>query len=674
MKFILFIYINIILFLLFSSNSLGATATAETVIGIPNTVDVRITFTGFNHIVSVTHSLTVDTTKLKNPRIVNENTLTLNGDIPWECFDTLNVIKIIWVSKNLSPITLPDNTPVYTLRFDYTGGSSPVNFNVFECDLTDSTAAPVFCNYINGLVTQGVNFATAIADTVIVTGIPDSVDVPIKYTGFNNIVSITHSITVDTTKLKNPRIVNEDSLTLNGDIAWVCHDTLNIIKILWVSKNQTPITLPDTTPVYTLRFDYTGGTSPVNFNVLECDLTDVNENSVPCNYINGLVIQVLDTLSAPILISPAKDTTEVPIKPTFKWHTVTRATSYTIQVSLLSDFSTTVISQNIIGDTTYTPTSSLTDCSQYYWRVNAKNPTQTSQWSIVWDFRTLGVLSAPTLESPINGKTGVSVTPTFTWAAATGATSYTLAYATNSNFSGATTVPLGNVLTYALTTPLICNTQYWWHIKATNSCGTSDWSSVRNFTTLGTPPQPSPVSPVNGDTLTKFKPTFIWNTSTGATSYTLAYSTNSNFNNSIIIPSINDTSYTLNNNLSDSTQYWWHVSANNLCGTSVWSNSWSFKIIITSIFSESVTGINLTVIPNPASNKAYISFNLATDANVLLSVTNSLGIEVARLVDSEINAGNHQVEFNTELLSSGMYYCTLRTGESNETIKIIIMK
>ena len=89
---------------------------------------------------------------------------------------------------------------------------------------------------------------------------------------------------------------------------------------------------------------------------------------------------------------------------------------------------------------------------------------------------------------------------------------------------------------------------------------------------------------------------------------------------------------------------------------------------------EAVAGINLNASPNPASTKAYISYNLATDANVQLSVTNSLGVEVARLVNSDIKAGNHQVEFNTNTLPSGMYYCTFRSGETTETVKLLIMK
>ncbi len=43
--------------------------------------------------------------------------------------------------------------------------------------------------------------------------------------------------------------------------------------------------------------------------------------------------------------------------------------------------------------------------------------------------------AGPTLTAPLDGSTGVATTPTFTWSAVTGATSYTLQVATDPAFA-----------------------------------------------------------------------------------------------------------------------------------------------------------------------------------------------------------------------------------------------
>ncbi|MCF6270716.1 MAG: hypothetical protein L3J41_13460, partial [Melioribacteraceae bacterium] len=124
------------------------------------------------------------------------------------------------------------------------------------------------------------------------------------------------------------------------------------------------------------------------------------------------------------------------------------------------------------------------------------------------------------------------------------------------------------------------STTYYWRVSATNSYGTAGWSSVWSFTTVGTAPQvPTLSSPTNGTTDQSTSPTLSWNSSSGATSYTLQVSTNSSFSGFVYNQSgLTNTSQQIAG-LNNSTTYYWRVSATNSYGISDWSSVWSFQTI-----------------------------------------------------------------------------------------------
>jgi hypothetical protein len=89
---------------------------------------------------------------------------------------------------------------------------------------------------------------------------------------------------------------------------------------------------------------------------------------------------------------------------------------------------------------------------------------------------------ATTLSSPAAGATGVATSPTLSWTAVTGATSYDLYLST-----GSTPTFLKNVTTTSTTAgPLTANTVYYWNVVAKNSCGSSAATATRSFTTANT--------------------------------------------------------------------------------------------------------------------------------------------------------------------------------------------
>jgi len=80
--------------------------------------------------------------------------------------------------------------------------------------------------------------------------------------------------------------------------------------------------------------------------------------------------------------------------------------------------------------------------------------------------------------------------------------------------------------------------------------------------------------------------------------------------------------------------------------------------------------------PNPFNPTTTIKFQLPADKFVSLKVFNSLGEEVQTLVNGMIKTGTHEVQFNGEGLSSGVYLYILRVGEDEyvRTMKMILMK
>ncbi len=90
----------------------------------------------------------------------------------------------------------------------------------------------------------------------------------------------------------------------------------------------------------------------------------------------------------------------------------------------------------------------------------------------------------PVLTSPAN----VPVPPTFTWAAAAQAGTYSIQIATDAAFTNIVDQASGLTgTTYTAMASLNTNTVYYWRVLATNACGASAYSAVFNFRTVAAP-------------------------------------------------------------------------------------------------------------------------------------------------------------------------------------------
>jgi hypothetical protein len=78
--------------------------------------------------------------------------------------------------------------------------------------------------------------------------------------------------------------------------------------------------------------------------------------------------------------------------------------------------------------------------------------------------------------------------------------------------------------------------------------------------------------------------------------------------------------------------------------------------------------------PNPFNPSTAIQYSIPESGNVKLKVFNSIGEEVATLVNNYKEAGSYKVTFNANGLSSGIYYYKLSSNGFNQVKKMILLK
>jgi hypothetical protein len=90
---------------------------------------------------------------------------------------------------------------------------------------------------------------------------------------------------------------------------------------------------------------------------------------------------------------------------------------------------------------------------------------------------------------------------------------------------------------------------------------------------------------------------------------------------------------------------------------------------------ELPTGYDLSQnYPNPFNPTTNIKFSIPASGFVTLKVYNTLGQEVATLLNEQKSAGTYQVDFNASTLSSGMYMYTLSSGNIRISKKMLLVK
>jgi hypothetical protein len=75
--------------------------------------------------------------------------------------------------------------------------------------------------------------------------------------------------------------------------------------------------------------------------------------------------------------------------------------------------------------------------------------------------------------------------------------------------------------------------------------------------------------------------------------------------------------------------------------------------------------------PNPFVESSRVSFRLITSAFTRISVFDNIGSELRVLMNQQLPAGEHQVDFMGEQWPAGIYFCRIQAGREVQTVRLI---
>jgi hypothetical protein len=201
---------------------------------------------------------------------------------------------------------------------------------------------------------------------------------------------------------------------------------------------------------------------------------------------------------APVLTNPMNGNILTPDTLTLTWNASTGATiNYYVQLSTDITFSTTFIINDSTASPLYAITSPLSANEvTYYWRVRDSTYQGLSAWSPTDSFQTW-LMPAPTLLTPADGASGVSLTDSLIWNKPAGwlVSSYHVQVSTASDFSSNVVVDNSGVSAmasgvpdttyfFSLATSSLSSGTYYWRVASIDflTHQSAWWSTVWSFT------------------------------------------------------------------------------------------------------------------------------------------------------------------------------------------------
>lgn len=218
----------------------------------------------------------------------------------------------------------------------------------------------------------------------------------------------------------------------------------------------------------------------------------------------GWKFKIMGPATIPVLLTPANNAVNQPVALSCFWRKAVDQTARLLPLHIISpegEYFPDAVSNywfEIYSDTTAAPLvrdSTLTDTTRaltgltnntnYWWRVKAKNNIGWGTFSAYFKFTTVvAIPAAPSNIYPANGSTGIIPSTLIDWSLVSGAATYKLQVSTDSTFTTAqldTTVSVDSVRIPV--GRLLNNTRYYWHVRSQNAGGNSAYSPLWNFTT-----------------------------------------------------------------------------------------------------------------------------------------------------------------------------------------------
>jgi len=191
--------------------------------------------------------------------------------------------------------------------------------------------------------------------------------------------------------------------------------------------------------------------------------------------------------------------------------------------------------------------------------------------------------------------------------------------------------------------------------------------SESGFLTSMPPGIPELKVPADNATSLPVATELAWHSLIHTRSYNLQVSDAADFSNLIVnVADLTDTTFSLTG-LENNTIYYWRVSAVNVAGESDFSAAWHFTTLTQSSIDHENRDVPTefalrSVYPNPFNPTATVTYDLPKEAEVNVSVYNSMGQLVKVLISEHQTAGQYSVQWHTNNnrggpVTSGLYLC-----------------
>jgi parallel beta-helix repeat protein len=409
----------------------------------------------------------------------------------------------------------------------------------------------------------------------------------------------------------------------------------------------------------------------------------------------------------PYLSYPVGGTTAYTNPPSLYWYIGTFAPGLQYQIRYSTDASvdgTGMLNESAVnfGSLTtdlYATFGSSLSSGTYYWQVRSFNGVSYSSWSTVGSFiipSNASTISTPIPVYPAGGVTIYVLNPSLSYYAySTSALEYRINYSALPgadvngvlNSSNTTSLWTSN-LNYALNA-LTPGVTYYWQVQArlaATPSTISSWSSVVSFTTaagsFAVVPQIG--SPNYGQPINNTSAVLSWVIPTPSSSqlkYDLQYSDKADMSGARSVSNLSSPYYQVSG-LDQNKIYYWRVSSKNSSGTSGSSAVGTFKTSnVTSVEQEAIpTEFSLDQnYPNPFNPATVINYSLPINSFVTLKVFDMLGREVKTLINNEVVAGRHAVEWKGDdnsgnRVATGVYVYRVSADNFVSSKKMILIK
>jgi hypothetical protein len=178
---------------------------------------------------------------------------------------------------------------------------------------------------------------------------------------------------------------------------------------------------------------------------------------------------------------PADGTIDLPLPIQFTWHPVLHTLNYGFDLSSSNTFSSFVVSDSTLTDTTIM-INTLALGTKYYWRVRGKNDAGRGTYSDTRIVTTWDVPHVVLLSSPVNGARGEPDPAMFIWHLTNEATAYHFQLATDAAFTSIIRSDSTLVDTSTAVGGLDSTLTNYWRVRAKNGAGWNLFSSTWLFT------------------------------------------------------------------------------------------------------------------------------------------------------------------------------------------------